>query len=267
MISWKGRAVRRGGGKTKEARRIRKPLTLVIIVLALCVLLTPLGTSQAAQIEVCFAPRLSGGCDPTGSIVRAVDQAHKQVLVQAYEFTSAAIAKSVVDAQKRGLDVRVILDKSNLHEGYSSATFFQHEGVPLLIDSMHAIAHNKIIILDGETVITGSFNFTKSAETRNAENLVIIHDPVLAAQYLQNWKIHAAHSTAIGSAQAKAPEAPQVSGIREGNHAEVIGNRRSHVYGWPGCGSYDKMSPANRIEFRSREAAERAGYRAAKNCP
>jgi hypothetical protein len=163
--------------------------------------------------------------------------------------------------------VRVILDKSNLHEGYSSATFFQHEGVPLLIDSMHAIAHNKIIILDGETVITGSFNFTKSAETRNAENLVIIHDPVLAAQYLQNWKIHAAHSTAIGSAQAKAPEAPQVSGIREGNHAEVIGNRRSHVYGWPGCGSYDKMSPANRIEFRSREAAERAGYRAAKNCP
>jgi hypothetical protein len=57
-----------------------------------------------------------GICDPTESVVAAVDHAHKQVLVQAYEFTSAAIAKSVVDAQKRGLDVRVILDKSNLHE-------------------------------------------------------------------------------------------------------------------------------------------------------
>jgi hypothetical protein len=103
-------------GKTNEASRIRKPLTLVAIVLALCVLLTPLGTSHAAQIEVCFAPQLPEGCDPTESIVTAVDQAHKQVLVQAYEFTSAAIAKSVVDAQKRGLDMRVILDKSNLRE-------------------------------------------------------------------------------------------------------------------------------------------------------
>jgi phosphatidylserine/phosphatidylglycerophosphate/cardiolipin synthase-like enzyme len=260
--------VRRGGGKTKEANRIRKTLTLVAIVLALYVLLIPLRISQAAQIEVCFAPRLLQGCDPTESIVGAVNRAHKQVLVQAYEFTSAAIAKSVVDAQKRGLDVRVILDKSNLHEGYSAATFFQHESVQLLIDSMHAIAHNKIMVLDGETVITGSFNFTKSAETRNAENLLIIHDPVLAARYLQNWNVHAAHSTAIGAARTKLPKTLRSSHIEEGNHADrqVIGNRRSHIYAWPGCGSYDKMSPANRVEFRSREAAEQAGYRAAKNC-
>jgi phosphatidylserine/phosphatidylglycerophosphate/cardiolipin synthase-like enzyme len=261
--------VRRGGGQTKEARRIRKTLTLVVIVLALCILPISFRTSQAAEIEVCFAPRLPGGCDPTESIVTAVDHAHKQVLVQAYEFTSAAIAKSVVDAQKRGLDVRIILDKSNLHEGYSSATFFQHEGMPLLIDSMHAIAHNKIMVLDGETVITGSFNFTKSAETRNAENVIIIHDPVLATQYLQNWNEHAVHSTAIGTAQRKVTETTQGSGIGEGEHADrqVIGNRRSHIYAWPGCGSYDKMSHANRVEFRSREAAEQAGYRAAKNCP
>jgi phosphatidylserine/phosphatidylglycerophosphate/cardiolipin synthase-like enzyme len=191
------------------------------------------------------------------------------VLVQAYEFTSAAIAKSVVDAQKRGLDVRVILDKSNLREGYSAATFFQHEDVPLLIDSRHAIAHNKIILLDGETVITGSFNFTKSAETRNAENLVVIHDPVIAARYLENWKVHAAHSSAIGTARAKLPETPQRSHLEEGDRANgaVIGNKRSRIYAWPGCGSYDKMASSNRVEFRSREAAEQAGYRAAKNCP
>jgi len=108
--------VRPGGGKTKEARRIRKTLTLGAIALALCVLLTLVGTSHAAQIEVCFAPQLHGGWDPTEAIVGAVNRAHKRVLVQAYEFTLAAIAKSVVDAQKRGVDVRVILDKSNLHE-------------------------------------------------------------------------------------------------------------------------------------------------------
>jgi hypothetical protein len=70
---------------------------LVAFVLTLSALLTPFRISQAAQIEVCFAPTLPGACDPTESIVSAIIHAHKQVLVQAYEFTSAAIAKSVVD--------------------------------------------------------------------------------------------------------------------------------------------------------------------------
>jgi phosphatidylserine/phosphatidylglycerophosphate/cardiolipin synthase-like enzyme len=66
--------------------------------------------------------------------------------------------------------------------------------VPTKIDAEHAIAHNKIIIVDGETVITGSFNFTKAAQEKNAENLLIIHDKALAAQYTQNWQMHAQHS-------------------------------------------------------------------------
>ena len=62
------------------------------------------------------------------------------------------------------------------------------------IDSAHAIAHNKVMIIDGETVITGSFNFTKAAEDKNAENLLVIRDKPLAEKYTKNWLDHERHS-------------------------------------------------------------------------
>jgi len=69
-----------------------------------------------------------------------------------------------------------------------------NQGVPTMIDANHAIAHHKVIVIDGETVLTGSFNFTKAAQEKNAENLLIIRDPALAAQYTANWQAHAQHS-------------------------------------------------------------------------
>ena len=67
-------------------------------------------------------------------------------------------------------------------------------GVPVEIDSAHAIAHNKNMIIDGETVITGSFNFSSNADKSNAENLLIIQDKGLAESYTDNWKKHREHS-------------------------------------------------------------------------
>ena len=69
-----------------------------------------------------------------------------------------------------------------------SATFLYNQGIPVKIDAKHAIAHNKVMIIDGETVITGSFNFTKAAEENNAENLLRIHDKKLAERYIGNWQ-------------------------------------------------------------------------------
>jgi phosphatidylserine/phosphatidylglycerophosphate/cardiolipin synthase-like enzyme len=114
--------------------------------------------------------------------------------VQAYSFTSAPIAKALLDAHKRGVQVQVILDKSQRTEQYSAADFLANQGVPTMIDANHAIAHNKIIVIDGEAVITGSFNSTKAAQEKNAENLLIIDDKALAAQYTQNWEDHRQHS-------------------------------------------------------------------------
>jgi hypothetical protein len=65
-----------------------------------------------------------------------------------------------------------------------------------LIDDKHAIAHNKVMVIDGRTVLTGSFNFTKAAEEKNAENLLVIEDAALAKRYADNWADHAGHSRA-----------------------------------------------------------------------
>jgi len=146
------------------------------------------------QWEVCFTP----GGDCTSRIVDTIGTARQTILVQAYSFTSAPIAKALVDAKKRGVDVRAVLDKSQRSERYSGADFLVNGGVPVLIDAAHAIAHNKVMVIDGGVVITGSFNFTKAAQDKNAENLLVIHDPVLASRYAMNWREHAGHSEPYG---------------------------------------------------------------------
>ena len=153
---------------------------------------TPIWAQQGPQdLHPFFSPK--GGC--TQAVVSALDSAKKTILVQAYSFTSAPIAKALVEAKKRGVNVQVILDKSQRTEKYSGATFLANGGIPVFIDADHRIAHNKVMIIDGQTVITGSFNFTKSAETGNAENvLLILHAPELAKRYGDNWKEHLAHS-------------------------------------------------------------------------
>jgi phosphatidylserine/phosphatidylglycerophosphate/cardiolipin synthase-like enzyme len=146
----------------------------------------PGATTTPSAMTVCFTP--GGNC--TDAIVKALGDAKRSMLVQAYSFTAAPIAKALLDAHKRGVQVQVILDKSQGTEKYSSADFLANQGVPTMIDANHAIAHNKVMIIDDETVLTGSFNFTKAAQEKNAENLLIIRGPTLAVQYTKNWETH-----------------------------------------------------------------------------
>jgi phosphatidylserine/phosphatidylglycerophosphate/cardiolipin synthase-like enzyme len=141
-------------------------------------------------IEVYFSPE--GGC--TDAVVREINAARHTILVQAYSFTSVPIAKALVQAHHRGVETQVILDKSQRTEKYSEADFLLHLGIPTRIDDKHAIAHNKIMVIDGQVVITGSFNFTTAAEQHNAENLLVIRDASLANQYTANWHAHFDHS-------------------------------------------------------------------------
>lgn len=149
----------------------------------------------ADEPRVCFTP----GDDCAGLIVETIAAARSTVLVQAYSFTSAPIAQALVDAKRRSVDVRAILDKSNLTGKYSGADFLANGAVRVLIDDRHAIAHNKVMVIDSTIVITGSFNFTKATQASNAENLLVIHDPRLAASYAANWQRHFDHSSAYMS--------------------------------------------------------------------
>ena len=155
------------------------------------------------SLAVHFSPK--GGC--TEAVVRELQHARREILVQAYSFTADPISTALVEAKKRGVEVVVILDRSNEAESYSDLRILLDHGLAPLIDSHHAIAHNKIMIIDKKTVITGSFNFTNQAEHENAENLVIIKGhPELVTSYRKNFEVHKAHSQqpAVKSAASSA---------------------------------------------------------------
>lgn len=146
-------------------------------------------TLDGAQATIAFSP--DGGGERI--IVDAINAARSRILVQAYGFTDKFIISALAQAKNRGVDVRIILDKSNDRSSsnesrYSGATYMVNAGVPVWIDYKPAIAHNKVMIIDGREVITGSFNFTSSAQHRNAENVLILNNvPQLAEVYTRDW--------------------------------------------------------------------------------
>lgn len=146
---------------------------------------------QQTRIEVAFSP--NGGA--TALVVSAIDAARREILVQAYGFTSRPIAEALVHARQRGVAVRVILDKSQRSQRGSLGEFIAAQGIEVGVDAKHAIAHNKVMVIDGEAVVTGSFNFTASAESRNAENVLILRgSPETVLRYRENWETHRTHS-------------------------------------------------------------------------
>jgi phosphatidylserine/phosphatidylglycerophosphate/cardiolipin synthase-like enzyme len=161
----------------------RAPLAAFLIG----ILSAPVAVAQPLAYQVCFTP----GEDCTGLLVKEIAGAHRSILVQAYSFTSAPILAALRAAHARG--VEVIVDKNSARVSksgsrYSAATYLSNAGIPVWVDTRVAIAHNKVMVLDGATVITGSFNFTAAAQNHNAENLLVIPDARLAARYTENWR-------------------------------------------------------------------------------
>lgn len=163
---------------------------LTAIFFALAIIQAQASETYVVSTQVYFSP--NGGAQE--AVVKEINGAKKSIFVQAYSFTNQPIAKALVEAQRRGVAVYMILDKSNRTTKYSAADFTDHFGVDTYIDDKHAIAHNKVMIIDKESVITGSYNFTKAAENSNAENLLVIHSPMLADVYFANWADHQKHS-------------------------------------------------------------------------
>lgn len=162
---------------------------------------------QLLHLSAYFSPK--GGCE--NALVQELKKARKEILVQAYSFTADPLTYGLVEAKKRGVDVEVILDRSNEVERYSDLNILLDNGLHPLIDAEHAIAHNKVMIIDKKIVVTGSFNFTNQAENQNAENLLIIRGhKELVTQYRNNFMAHKLHSKpATRNTEAKTEAKPE----------------------------------------------------------
>ncbi len=150
--------------------------------------------ANAGKTEFAFSP----GEESTELVTKVIRSATKTIRLAAYSFTSKPLAEALVAAHRNGVDVQVVLDKSNATAKYSSATFLANAGIPTRIDSKHPIAHSKFMVIDDRTVETGSFNYTKAA-MKNSENVVVFWDsPEIAKTYSSNWQLHWEHSTQYG---------------------------------------------------------------------
>lgn len=155
-------------------------------------------TALAAQgtVEVLFAPE----DDVEAAILRVLRGARRSVHVQAFLLTSRGLAAALIATQARGVQVEVLADgEQTARAENSQIPLLAAAGIPVALEVRYAASHNKIILVDAMeadgTVVTGSYNFTWSARTRNAENVLILRgNPAVLRAYLDNWKRHRAEA-------------------------------------------------------------------------
>jgi phosphatidylserine/phosphatidylglycerophosphate/cardiolipin synthase-like enzyme len=141
-------------------------------------------------VQVAFPP----WDDAEALVVAAVAGARRQIFVQAFSLTSAAVARALIAAKRRGVDVRITADREQTFGGeHTRIPELAAAGIPIWLEVRYAAAHSKVMIVDPGTqepvLITGSYNWTWSAQHRNAENLLIVRgNPELTRAYLQNWE-------------------------------------------------------------------------------
>lgn len=138
-----------------------------------------------ANVLVCFTPPSKCG----NFIVEQIKEAKQSIYIQAYGFTSKKIIDALIEAKNRGVEIEIILDRSNFHKKKENVIkLLETNQIKIYQDKVAGIAHNKVMIIDNTVVITGSFNFTENADKRNAENVIVLHDSSIAKQYYDNWK-------------------------------------------------------------------------------
>lgn len=163
-------------------------MRLTSLLLSSLLLTTTLPALATSDLQVGFSPAI-GGASALDVVTQGIDSARHQILVAAYSFTSKPIATALVAAKKRGVDVQVVADEKANDGKYSAVTFLANQGVPVRLNGRYAIMHNKFMVIDGQAVETGSFNYTRAAAEHNAENALLLRNvPDLARAYTQDFQ-------------------------------------------------------------------------------
>jgi phosphatidylserine/phosphatidylglycerophosphate/cardiolipin synthase-like enzyme len=183
---------------------VRKAILLLLAVL--CLPVQAAGPLPAAgTVEVLFTP----WDDAEGALLSAIGQARRSIHIQAYIFSSRNLGWALGEARRRGVRVEMLADREQVTKNERSLVHVLHDsGIPIWVEVRYANAHNKIMLIDAEdaepVVVTGSYNYTFSAQARNAENLIILRgNAPLARTYLDNWRRHRADAIAYSEAFPK----------------------------------------------------------------
>lgn len=158
----------------------------LLATLAVASLFSSTAALATASVQVGFSPEGSART----LVLDTINGAQHTLRMSGYSFTAADIARALANARKRGVDVKIILDDKGNRSRYSQAAMniVVNAGVSVRTTDDYKIHHDKILIADGNTVETGSFNYTKAAEESNSENAVVLHDmPGVAEIYLKHW--------------------------------------------------------------------------------
>lgn len=163
---------------------MKKHFLLIILFFYLTEILI-LPQAMAAELEYAFSPKRGA----TNLIVKTIRSADKEILVAAYSFTSKTIAKALIDAKNRGVNVKIVMDHSQDLEPNSQLSLLLDYGIEVRINENYDIMHNKFMVIDSKTLQLGSFNYTWSAEKKNAENILVIKsEPVIVVKYRDEWQ-------------------------------------------------------------------------------
>ncbi|GAB1392762.1 hypothetical protein MASR1M60_09250 [Rhodocyclaceae bacterium] len=175
---------------------------LVLCLMAVSVPAQAVEVPASGTIEVLFTP----WDDAEGALLKQVEAARQSIHAQIYLLTSRNISRALLAAHARGVRVTVLADREMLLRGSNSLLPQLHEaGIPVLLETRYAAAHNKILLIDAAgdhpVIITGSYNLSFSAQARNAENLLILRgNRALAQAYLTNWQRHRDEATPYAEA-------------------------------------------------------------------
>ena len=135
-------------------------------------------------IECYFAPEDRVKREIVSEIAAAV----VSIDFMAFSYTSAEIAEAMADKARGGVRVRGLFERNMAGSKYSKDEYLAERGAEIHMDRNKYAMHHKVIVIDARTVIVGSYNFSKSAETRNDENVLIIHSPGIAEKYRKEFE-------------------------------------------------------------------------------
>lgn len=119
----------------------------------------------------------------TNNVLPLIQNAKKYVYIPTFIITHEELTNELINAKKRGVDVKLIIDATNVYSRKSKIKELRNAGVPVKVENYAGKMHSKSIIIDDEYIVAGSMNFSNSGENKNDENVLIIENKTLARYY------------------------------------------------------------------------------------